>query len=138
MTSDINDITVQELKDIVKAIPEEKFTDIFTDAWTIFSPEAFTKMGFPKEYVKHFETKQESDGTYKGNITVDGKVVDHVTGVISYDIAWNLAFRFGLEDAIDHSGGMMGRGFALRALSGPVWAYVQTDKKVTNRELNND
>jgi hypothetical protein len=138
MTSDINDISVQELKDIVKAIPEEKFTDIFTDAWTIFSPEAFTELGFPKEYVKEFETKQESDGTYKGNITVDGKVVDHVTGVISYDIAWNLAFRFGLNDAIEHSGGMMGRGFALRALSNPVWAYVHTDKKLTNRELNNE
>ena len=138
MTSDINDISVQELKDIVKKIPAKDYADVFTDAWTIFSPEAFTKLGFPKEYVKHFETKQYSDGTYKGNITVDGKVVDHVTGVISVDIAWNLAFRFGLEDAIEHSGGMMGRGFALRALSGPVWEYVHNDRKVTNRELNDD
>jgi len=117
----------QEIKEIISKIPKDKYFDIFSDAWTIFSPNAFTKLGFPKDYIDRFEKKFKSNGTSKGNIYVDGKVVDHVSGVMSMTVAYDIAKKLKLHDAIDSSNRMNGRGFALDSLSYPIWDEVQNN-----------
>ena len=117
----------QEIKKVISKIPKDKYFDIFSDAWTIFSPDAFTKLGLPKDYITRFEKKFKSNGTSKGNIYVDGKVVDHVSGVMSMTVAYDIAKKLKLQDAIDSSDRKNGRGFALDSLSYPIWDKVQNN-----------
>jgi hypothetical protein len=121
---EVNKMKKEKLVEIISNIPKDEYLEVFEDAWTIWAPERFTRLGFPEDYITKFETKFESDGTFKGNITVDGEVVDHVTGVQSRDVAFDIARILGLKDALDDAFDKYGRGSALRAVSHPIWNEV--------------
>ena len=115
----------QQIYDAIKKVDKNEYWDVFGDAHTIFTPSAFTELGLPKDYINTFVYKYESDGTPKGTITDnDGKVLDELEGVISYNIANNIAGKFDLIDAMMEAGKKMGRGSTLRVLSGAIWRHV--------------
>ena len=115
----------QQIYDAIKNVEKDKYWEVMSDAHTIFKPSAFTELGLPKDYINTFVYKYESDGTPKGTITDnDGKVLDELEGVTSYNIANNIAVKFDLVDAITEAGNKMGRGSTLRVLSGAIWRHV--------------
>ena len=66
-----------------------------------------------------------SDGTPKGTITDnDGNMLDELKGVMSSNVASNIAGKFDLNDAILEAGQKMGRGSSLRIISGAIWKHV--------------
>tara|TARA_R100001163_G_C5002878_1_gene151391 strand:- start:242 stop:619 length:378 start_codon:yes stop_codon:yes gene_type:complete len=117
-------ITKEEVIDILSKVPPEQYRDKFMDAWSIFNPKAFTNMGFSEDWVSQFVRKHKSDGTYKGNITVNGKVVKHLVGIESRDVAFRIADVLGLEEAVDEALDKYGRGSQLEALAYPIWRAV--------------
>tara|TARA_A100000172_G_scaffold81010_1_gene72391 strand:- start:2078 stop:2464 length:387 start_codon:yes stop_codon:yes gene_type:complete len=117
-------ITKEEVIDILSKVPPEQYRDKFMDAWSIFKPEAFTNMGFSEDWVSQFVRKHKSDGTYKGNITVNGKVVKHLVGIESRDVAFRIADVLGLEEAVDEALDKYGRGSQLETLAYPIWRAV--------------
>jgi len=128
-------------EDLFKVLHDMSKDDykIFFDAWGLFKPNAFIKIGFPEDYVAQFLRTHHSDGSYKGSIYVDGKVIDKLVAVQCVDIAINLAHAFKLEKALDHHFDMMGRGFALRALSTPIWEFTRDINNLEKlKEENND
>ena len=58
---------------------------------------------------------------------VKRKIADHVSGVMSMTVAYDIAKKLKLQDAIDSSDRKNGRGFALDSLSYPIWDKVQNN-----------
>jgi hypothetical protein len=121
----MNKLTKQ-IYNALKNVDQTDFWDVFGDAHTIFAPSAFTKLGLPESYVNTFVYNYMSDGTPKGTITDnDGNMLDELKGVMSSNVASNIAGKFDLNDAILEAGQKMGRGSSLRIISGAIWKHVR-------------
>ena len=119
------DTLTKQIYAAIKGVDKNAFWDVFGDAHTIFAPSAFTKLGLPESYVNTFVFNYMSDGTPKGTITDnDGNILDELKGVMSSNVASNIAAKFDLYDAILQAGHKMGRGSSLRVLSGAIWNHV--------------
>ena len=109
----------------IKKVSKDDFWNVFGDAHTIWAMGDFIELGFSANYIKEFMHKYKSDGTHKGNIyDNEGNVIKVLEGVLSSRVAEDIAFRFGLRQAIKESGVKNGRGSALRVLSGAIWKHV--------------
>ncbi|MCK5600922.1 hypothetical protein KAR91_03575 [Candidatus Pacearchaeota archaeon] len=93
---------------VLSSLNEEQWKEL-EDGHELFKPEHYTKMGFPLDYAEKFVRNFKSDGTPKGTIFRDGKVVAELNGI------YNLQFVQGLCRTLDISyASKMGRGFQAR------------------------
>jgi hypothetical protein len=94
---------MQDLKAVRKFVEEAG-----GDGHTIFLPSFFVKMGFEESFVLKHTRQYESDGSTKGSISKDGKILENVHGVYGLFFAYAVAADIGADPTEAHS--KMGRG----------------------------
>ena len=97
-------LQLPEHKEAIQEIVDK----IGDDGHGLFKPSLFEKV--PEEWLKDSVRAFESDGTGKGSIFRDGKVLNKVTGIYSLDILGRVVNDLHLK-----AESMMGRGFQARA-----------------------
>lgn len=101
--------------EMVKSIPRDvikKVADyVDGDGWTIFAPEAFTKLGMTEEQIAPFIEVEKSDTSHPKSTIFDheGNVMKECEGVYGLDLVQRIGRLLGLD-----IGQKMGRGFAAR------------------------
>tara|TARA_R100000773_G_C4182375_1_gene91553 strand:+ start:494 stop:823 length:330 start_codon:yes stop_codon:yes gene_type:complete len=69
----------------------------YLDGHTIFDPDHLIKDGLPQEFVENYTRTFKSNGTGKGNIYKDGKVLDELKGVYGLHILQAIADIVGAD-----------------------------------------
>jgi len=94
------------------------------DGHSILAPQAFIDAGLPAELVAHLTTTHRSDGTPKGSIFVDGRVVEELQGVYGLDVLRFMASALELEYR-----SALGRGFEAANIRQALTAHLKGTAK---------
>jgi hypothetical protein len=85
------------------------------DGHTLYDAADEIFRGIPKDILESVTRVHKSDGTGKGSIWRDGRVVEEMYAVYGLNLLWKLAREVGAN--LEKSQGLMGRGFQARALT---------------------
>ena len=85
------------------------------DGHTLYDAADEIFRGIPKNVLESVTRVHKSDGTGKGSIWRDGRVVEEMYAVYGLNLLWKLAREVGAN--LERSQGLMGRGFQARALT---------------------
>jgi len=92
------------------------------DGHTIFAPDHYYEAGLSKKFVKKYIRRHHSDGSYKGDIFKDGKIVESLTGVYELSILEGLCYALHVEHEEK-----MGRGTQARVCASALIKFLEED-----------
>ncbi len=90
------------------------------DGHGILDPQALIDAGLPPEVVEHYTETLRSDGTLKGSIFVDGRVVETLDGVYGLRLLEGIAAALNVEYR-----SCLGRGFQAQAIQSALRARLR-------------
>jgi len=96
------------------------------DGHTIYAPKTFTDIGVPDKLVKSWTSIHESDGTSKGSITSEGRIVEKLEGVYGLSVLTNLTTLLNVDDKSCFA---MGRGTLARQYITAIHEQVVVKEK---------